>query len=178
MIQTAEAYVVACTVAANDPLRAFHEVLLQALHLLVDRVFAMGNGIDNLVAQLAALAAVVHVIEPLLIQGLHLGSFALAGNGLLDIILDTCTHLLVGYGHAQAKLAEVFKQRVGPCRTMTLGVGAIGGRRHSCRVDRRAACGIGHHLAVAKELRDEFHIGRLSATGAGAVELKEGSGKL
>src|SRR5690606_31723107 len=64
-------------------------------------------------------------------------------------------------------------QRVGPGRAATFGVVRPGRGRQVAAVDGRAAGRIGHNAAVAKQLRHELDVRRLTAARAGARELKQ-----
>ena len=88
----------------------------------------------------------------------------LVGQRLLEQALDTVTHLLIRQHHAQAELAEVLEQRVGPSRTLAFLILRIGRRGDGTGIDGRATGGVGYHLTVAEELGDELDIGRLAAT--------------
>ena len=67
VVQTAEADVVACAVATDDPLRTLDQILAQALDLEVGGVVAVLDGLENLVAELTAAGTVVAVVHPLLV---------------------------------------------------------------------------------------------------------------
>ena len=99
-------------------------------------------------------------------------------DSLLEELHDAITHLLVSQFHAEAELAEVLEEGVGPSRTATHIVLRVRCGGNGARVDRRATRGVGHHLAVAIELGDELDVGRLTATRAGAGELEERRGEL
>ena len=99
-------------------------------------------------------------------------------NHLVEEGLNACTHLLVGQYHTQTELAEILEEGVGPCGTLTLLVGGVRRGGDRAGIDGGAARSVGHHLTVAKELGDEFNVGRFAATRAGTAELEERSGKL
>ena len=81
--------------------------------------------------------------------------------------------LVGGQAIAQAKLGVVLEERIGPRGTAALVVHRPRCRREVAAVDRRAAGGVGHLQAVAKQLAQQPQIRRLAAAGAGARELEQ-----
>ena len=94
-------------------------------------------------------------------------------DSLLEELHYALTHLLVGQLHAEAELAEVLEEGVGPSRTAAHIVLCVGRGGDGARVDRRATRGVGHHLAVTIELADELH--RLEFERAGEIVAKPGA---
>ena len=120
---------------------------------------------------------VVVGVEPLLCGLAH----PVEGGGLhqlFSLFPQHAAHLLVSELHAETELAEVLEQRVVEAGTLSLLVLGVGRRGDGSRVDRRAACSVGNHLAVAEELADELHVRRLTATRASTRELEERLGEL
>ena len=78
-----------------------------------------------------------------------------------------------GQSHPEAELGVVFEQGVRPGGPAPLGVGRPGRGRQVAAVDRRAAGGVGDHQPVAEQLRQQFQVGRLAATGARAGEFEQ-----
>ena len=70
----------------------------------------MLDSLENLVAQLTGLVAVVEVLNPLLVQSFHIIGNGSILDGLLDEAQNAGAHLLVGDGHTQTELAEVLEQ--------------------------------------------------------------------
>jgi len=138
-------------VAGDNPLRAGHDVALE----LKQRVAGVaGAGLaqrHELLVHFHGGAGAVAVVEPLLCQSLHVGVAAIAGEHLLHQGGYAVAYLLGGDVHAQTELGEVLEERVGPCGTVALLVGGIGGRGYRAGVDRGAAGGVGNHLMVAEE---------------------------
>src|ERR1044072_7251922 len=69
---------------------------------------------------------------------------------------------------AKTKFGVVLKQGIRPGGTATVRVRGVGSRRQIAAVDRRTASSIGNHQAIAEELRQQLHIRRFAAAGAGA----------
>ena len=168
MVQTTVTDVVGSTVTTDDPLAALHEVVLQFLQLCAYGTTCSGTGInvgdEGSGSSLGSLSVILG-LNPSLGSSLVLSTGLVAGQHLLQQGVDAGAHLLVGNGHTQTKLAEVLEERVGPSRTLTLGVLGVRCRGDRTRVDGRATRSVGYNLAVTEELRDELHVGSLTATG-------------
>ena len=78
-----------------------------------------------------------------------------------------------GEPEAEPELGVVLEERVRPGRAAAGAVLRPRRRRQVAAVDRRAAGRVCHHQALAEELGEELHVGRLAAAGAGAGELEE-----
>ncbi len=80
----------------------------------------------------------------------------------------------VGYsrGYTVAVLGIVFKQRITPCRTMTVTIGAVCVAWIIGTPYRRTAGGIGYNHAFAHELSHQLNVWSLAATGACTRELQ------
>ena len=74
---------------------------------------------------------------------------------------------------AHAELGTVFEQRVRPRRALALGRLRVRRARQVAAVNRRAARGVADQHAIAEQLRDELHVRRLAAAGAGPGELEQ-----
>ena len=81
--------------------------------------------------------------------------------------------MIGGEPHPQPELRVVFEERVGPSRTAPLDIDGPRRRGQVAAVDRRAARGIGHHHAVAEELREHLQVRCLAAARARAGELEQ-----
>ena len=75
---------------------------------------------------------------------------------------------------AQAELGVVLEQRVRPGRAAPLVVLRPWGDRRVAAIDRRAAGGVGHLHAVAKELAEQAQVRRFATACAGAGKLEQG----
>ena len=80
--------------------------------------------------------------------------------------------------HTETELGIILEQRVSPCRTLSLLVGAVWSRRCRCRVDRGTTRSICHHHTLTKELRNCLDIWSLATTCTCARELKQWLHKL
>ena len=171
VVQTTVADVVRSTVATDNPLAAFYQIVCQfgqfgasratgSLACLDHRDEFSGSGLAGI--------CVVLAFEPFLSGSLEVGRSLIGCNGTLEEFFDTCTHLLVGQCHTETEFAEVLEQGVCPCRTLTLGVGRIRSRRNGTGVDGRATGGVGNDFTVAEQLGNQFHIRSFTATGTGA----------
>ena len=182
MVETAVTDVVRGTVATDDPLAALDEVLGQALQLLAyGAIGLLDAAIDHdlkLRSQLLRLIGIEHVVDPCLHQLFGFSRSVFVLDSLLEELNYALTHLLVGQLHAEAELAEVLEEGVGPSRTAAHVVLRVGRGGDGAGVDRGATRSVGQHLAVAIELADELHVGRLAATGTGSGELEERRGEL
>ena len=94
----------------------------------------------------------------------------LAGQGLANLYRPLI--------HAETVFGVIFKQGEAPGRAMPLRVRRIGDGRRGRPPDGRATGGVGDHHAVAEELRHQFGVRSLAATGAGTGELLQRLGKL
>ncbi len=74
---------------------------------------------------------------------------------------------------AEAELGVVFEKGAGPGRSTAGGVGGPRRGREVRAVDGRAARRVGDLEAIAKELRHQLEVRRLTAPGAGARELEQ-----
>ena len=130
MVKTAETYVVSGAVAGDDPLRAFHDEVLESHDAVADLAAAsLAEGYEGL-EHFACGLGVVAVVEPfacLLLDGV--GACG-ALCGALHKVGKTELHLLVGDTHTQTELGEVLEQGVCPCGTVAAEVGGVGGRGH------------------------------------------------
>mmetsp|Transcript_59901 Transcript_59901/g.125221 ORF Transcript_59901/g.125221 Transcript_59901/m.125221 type:complete len:304 (-) Transcript_59901:211-1122(-) len=141
---------------------------------------------DDLLAQLVveglalgeehvALVLVAHHRElpeqlPQLVADRH----RLVRQRLVNMDHELLAALLEGAAHAEAELGVVLEERVGPRGALparVLGVGEGGVRRAP---DGGAPRRVGHHEAVAEQLREQLYVGRLPAALAGAAELEVG----
>ena len=84
VVQTAEADVIAGAVTTDDPLRTLNQVLTQLANLHVGRIVAVLDSLEDLVAQLAGLVTIVEVLDPLLVESLHVVSNGSVVESLLD----------------------------------------------------------------------------------------------
>ena len=75
--------------------------------------------------------------------------------------------------HAQAKFGVVFKQRVRPGGSASLRIHSPRGGGQVAAIDGGTTCCIRDDRAVTEELRDQFHVRCLTASRAGAAELKQ-----
>ena len=155
VVETAVADVVGCAVATDDPLRALHQIVVEGLQFLAG-LAALGSASGNLCTQLRCnllrLVSVVAVGNPLLGQRLVFGRDVAGLDGFAEQFGDALLHLLHAEGHTQAELAEVLEEGVVEHRALSLLVLCIRSRGDGCGIDRRAASGVGNHLAVAEEL--------------------------
>ena len=143
--------------------------MVKRLKLLADRATLLGASGDEgleLGSSLLATLGVVHVGQPVVGGSDELGGNVLLGLGISQQVADALTHLLVGERHTETKLTEVLEEGVVEGRTLALLVLRVRHRGHTGRVDGRATRGVGQHLAITEELRDELHVGRLTTTGA------------
>ena len=125
MVKSAVSDIVACTVAAEDPLAAARDVVLVLEKLLAGVAAACLHERNELVGNFAGYSVVVAVVEPLLEESLHL----VAAAGALETLCHEVAHCLacaVGTEfHSETELAEVLEEGVGPGRTMAFSVGAV-----------------------------------------------------
>ncbi len=83
-----------------------------------------------------------------------------------------------GQAHSQAKFGIIFKERIRPGWSASFLIMCPWGCGQVATIDGRAAGGIGHQGAVAKELGEQFDIRSLATARAGARELKQRLEKL
>ena len=81
--------------------------------------------------------------------------------------------MLAAQVDAEAELCIVLKQGVGPGRTLSLAVGAVGRGGAGGTIDGRAARSVGDEHTVAKELGKELDVRSLAAAGACTGELEQ-----
>ncbi|OQC03398.1 MAG: hypothetical protein BWX77_00703 [Bacteroidetes bacterium ADurb.Bin090] len=134
--------------------------------------------IYDLVGQYTALVAVFTIGEPFGKQGFLFFGTTAAGLSIAHKLNQAFTHLFVSQLHTETVFAEIFEQRVGPGRTVTQFVGGVRRGRYRARINGSTAGGIGHYLAVAKQLGQQFEVRRFAATRTGSRKLKQRSGKL
>ena len=174
MVHAAESDIVTPTVAADDPLRFFHEILFPLEDLLAGIAAAGLHHRNEFFAGCGTQRAAVFAVNPLLHRSLQLSRAATAvGDGVLHLQGHALAQFLHTKVHTQAELGIVLKQRIGPCRTLTLAVGRVRGRRCRTAVDRRTTRSVGNHHPVSEHLRDQFDVRRLAATGTSTRELEE-----
>ena len=181
VVQSAVANVVGSAVTTDDPLRTLGEIVAEFVELCANRATFGLTGLDERFETgggRLALGRFVLAVEPLLCGFLEFCAHMLIVEATREDFGDAGAHFLVGQGHTESVFAEVFEKRVGPCRSVSLFVGGVGGGGDGSGVDGGAAGGVGHHLAVAEELADEFHIGCLAAACTCAREFEERGGKL
>ena len=175
VVEAAVTDVVGSTVTTDDPLTALHDVLLQVVEAGADGTLILGSfqhGHDALVDVLR-LVGIQCVVQPFLEDGLVFGGSSFVGNAFLHQLGDALAQFLVGQFHTQTKFAEVLEQGVCPCRTVTFLVLRVRRGRYGAGVDGGATRGVGHHLAVTKQLADELHVRGFAAAGACAGELEQ-----
>ena len=76
--------------------------------------------------------------------------------------------------HAQAVFCVIFKEGVGPCRSLAFGILCVRHGGGAGSVNGGAAGGIGNHHAVAEEAGHHIDVGCFAAACAGAGEFKVG----
>ena len=128
VIEATETYVVSGTITGNDPLGTLGDVLLHCHDTLADVAAASLAERNNLLCHTACLGSIILVVKPSLCKSLDLVRALVALGRTLHQSLDTSLHFLIGNTHAKTKLSEVLKERVTPCRTVTLRVDSIGSR--------------------------------------------------
>ncbi len=86
-----------------------------------------------------------------------------------------CELLLFVERNAEAKpeLRVVLKQRICPCRTASISIFRVRRGRQIAAVNRGASGRVGDDQPIAEELREQFDVRRLAATGARSGELKQ-----
>ena len=168
VVETSVTDIVRSTVTTDNPLAALDEVILELGNGLAEFTFILGSFYhrNNLGSSSLALVGIILTVEPLL-EGLFVFSrSAFSSNSSLHGFYQTAAELLVGKFHTQTEFAEVLEQRVCPCRTLTLLVGCIRGRRNRTGVDGRTSCCVGNHFAVTEELGNQLHVRSLTTAGA------------
>ena len=173
MVESAVTDIVACAVTADDPLAACRQEVLVGEELLADVAAACLHERNELVGNLAGNLCILAVLEPLGEESLHLVRAAAAAEALLHKAGNGVACAVGTELHTETELAEVLEEGVGPCRTVTLCVGAIWRCREGCSVDGRTAGSVGNHHVVTEELGDCLDVRGLAATCAGAGELEE-----
>ena len=178
MVKTAVTDIVRSTVATDNPLAAFNDMVFVVEDLFASIATAcLASSYDRFVEAVSD-SSIVLVVKPLLEHRLHLLGAASAAECLGEESRQTLADLAVSDLHTETVLAEVLEEGVRPCRTMTLCVGGIRSRRNRTRVDRGTTRSVGYDLTVAKELADELEVWSLTATRASTRELEERSSEL
>src|SRR5574344_1417916 len=181
MVEATVANIVAGSVTTDDPLAAFGQEMFEFLNLFAGwatSVSALFYERSKFLSCNAAFCCIIFAVNPFLSGTLVVcGHFGI-GNHFFEQGLDAFAHLLVGRNHTHTEFAEIFKQTVGPCRTLAFGVGRVGCSGNGARVDGRTSSGICYHLTVTEELADEFHIRSFTAARACTAEFKERLSKL
>ena len=85
---------------------------------------------------------------------------------------QTFTEFIFSEEHTQSKFRVIFKEGIGPCRTVAIVVGGIWHGWSAGTINGGAAGSIGNHHAVAKEAGNHMDIWSFAATCAGAGEFK------
>ena len=181
VVESTVTNVVGSTVTADNPLASFGEIVAEFKELLSEFVTLGSTSLEygfHLVSHFTSDGGVVLVVNPTLSEFFHFCARAFAHEDFAKQRLDAGTHLLVCHHHAQTELTEVFEEGVCPSGTLTLLVLAVGRGRNGTGIDGGATGGVGNHLTVTEELRNEFDVRSLTATGASAGELKERSSEL
>ncbi len=172
VIQSAVADVVGPTVAAHDPYGLLDEAVGNADQILGAvvagfRQFVLqgGNAFALFIdARFSGLVGVQNCVHQICAQFL----FKLRQQFARIFVL-----LVDGQAHAQTKLGVIFKQRVRPRGSASVGIHSPRGGGEVAAVDGGTACGVGDDGAVTEELGDQFHVGGLTASRAGAAEFKQ-----
>ena len=125
MVESAVADVIACTVSADNPLAACRYVLLEGENALAGLAAASLHHRNELIADLPCYGIVSSVLEPLGKQRLHLIAAAIAAETLGHKPGDGVAHTLASEMHTETKFAEVLEERILPCRSASLCVGAV-----------------------------------------------------
>ncbi len=168
MVHTAVADIIRPSVTAEDPEGFFGEQIGHMPELVEFGQFGITQRGQNIFAVLAGLVRIVHVVQPVLEgcgklfgQAGHLQRFA-------HLVGQTFTALMIGVVHAKTVFGGVFKQRVGPGRTKTVLIGAVGVDRGRTSPDGAATRGIGYDHTFAEELGEQLHVRGFAAAGTGA----------
>ena len=172
VVEPARADVVRPAVAADDPDAAPDQVVDHAEQVDDSRLVPAVEPppqLDQPLAlraqlRLAQLRRTQDLVDQLAAD--HLAQLGQATAGQLGVPVG-------GEAEAETELGVVLEQGVRPGRAAPVGVGRPGRGRQVAAVDRRAARRVGDHQPVAEQLRQELHVGRLAAPGAGARELEE-----
>mmetsp|Transcript_6296 Transcript_6296/g.20235 ORF Transcript_6296/g.20235 Transcript_6296/m.20235 type:complete len:919 (-) Transcript_6296:1670-4426(-) len=182
VVQTPEANVVCPAIAADDPVRRGNEHILRRAHGLQQRrrigaVFCFQETLDGGLHG-AALVGVLVGVKPLLQQ-----SFKIRGDQpwrvcrifeeLLRGELQLLAALHRAQRHAQAILGRVLEEGPRPSRSLSVPVLLEGAQAVRPTPDRGAAAAVCDDHAVSEHLRQELHIGRLAAAGAGTAEFHQ-----
>ena len=177
VIQTAVADVIRPAVAAVHPHGLFGHILL-ALEDLVHDGLLLGGELGALQQGYQRFGGGGGGVQ--ILVGLQpLGDGRLNGGvlrqsvQLLDVAGDTLAQLLDRQTHTVGELGVVFKQGVGPCHALALGVLAVRDAGHGRAPCLGAAGGVGKIHLVAEHLGQQLDVGRLAAAGAGTVELHQ-----
>ena len=112
MVETTVTDVVRGTVATDNPLAAFYQVLRQTGDSLaaVALVFGSFYHRNNLFSQFLALVCIVHVFNPSLEYFFVFSRSSFCCDGIFHSLHDTSAHLFVGKLHTQTEFAEVLEQ--------------------------------------------------------------------
>ena len=135
MVKTAEADVVRCAVAGDNPLRTRHKEALEFEKRLTEVATAGFAQRHELVGHFACHTGAVRASEPLCGKSLHfVGAAVAALHGRHDVG-HTRADFLGGDLHAKTEFGKVLKEGVGPCGTVAGSICSVRSGRHGTRVD-------------------------------------------
>ena len=170
MVNAAKADIISPAVAAKDPYGLLGKELfifenIQSVLAVTIEFFKLS---DHSVSSGGVLLAVFLSCHKVCDRSLYAFRCFFACSDLFQLCDQSFTDRLLTEIHTKAMLCVIFKQRVSPCRTVTVLVDCVRTGCSRTAPDGRTSCCVGDIHSVAEELSDQTSIGCFCTSCAGA----------